>query len=51
MKYFKLIICAVCLAILLTACGGKAHKNMGVPAFEEEPVGKIEIVDPVRVQV
>ena len=45
MKYFKLLICVFCLAILITACGGKVRKNMGDPG--EVPSVKIETVDQV----
>ena len=45
MKYFKLLICVFCLAILMTACGGKFGKNMSPPG--KHPVGKIETVDQV----
>jgi len=47
MKYFKLLICVFCLAILMTACGGKVRKKMSAPDENEIPTVKIETVDHV----
>ena len=45
MKYLKLLICAFCLVVLMTACGGKVLKNMEAPG--SVPSVKIETVDRV----
>ena len=43
MKYCKLLICVFCLAMLMTACGGKGRSKMSAP--DQVPIGKIETVD------
>jgi len=45
MKYFKLLLCVSCLALLISACEGPIRKHGKPP--DEVPIGKIEIVDPI----